>query len=144
MYKKLAKTFEKAEQEHDRMEKSIARREAKLKTERENLKFPSWIQMLVRPIGKALVSKMPGYTMEILGPFGINCNIAIHFTPEKKSRLKFKSINFTFSDRLYWQDTSKKTGKYPPNTLGDLNGMNYPEIEIPENADLDWFLKRVK
>jgi hypothetical protein len=36
---------------------------------------------------------------------------------------------------------SKNTGAYKNGTLGEMNGMNHPSVEIPGDADAKWFLQ---
>jgi hypothetical protein len=53
------------------------------------------------------------------------------------------SISFrAFGDhRLTVIDRSRNTGEYPRNSIGALNGFNYPDVEAPEIDGLEALLR---
>lgn len=121
-----------------------------IKDELAALKRPSWVDRVVRPIGEMILSKLPGYRMEIWGPFGLCSETSIHFykegVPQEKEEDNCRLITFVPSHSeggfdLFIRDTKKDTGEYRPGTIGYRNGMNNPRVEIPESADVDWFLQ---
>jgi hypothetical protein len=129
----------------DRLKDEIARLEAELKRGSVN-----WIDALVKPVGKAL-AKATGRTLDVLGPFGLGAEVAIHlYKPGVTDEDKFapgNCLSITFRPgrlheaKLFLVDRSRKTNRYPNNSLGDINGLNHPDIPIPDDAGLDWFLE---
>ena len=105
------------------------------------LHCPSWIDKIIDPIAKAMVGNLPGRHYKILGPFGLGSTVAIHFYDndypgEVKNCL---SISFQPGDlekgELKVVDYSKPSNKYPQGSIGELNGFNYPEIDIEWNTE---------
>lgn len=131
--------------EDERIDKQIER----LKRKKNKLVHPFWIDQLVKPIAEFLLPLLPGYDRyEILGPFGICCETAIHFiaegTDHKADREEFfnrlKSITFTPGDlakgELSYRNYSVDTGEFAKGTLGAINGMNHPDTLIDPDFDL--------
>lgn len=118
------------------------------------LRHPSWVDLIIVPIAKELAKRYPDRTYEILGPFGIGARVSIHFyrngieNPDRWINNNCISITFepgAFKDRqMYIIDYSKNSGKYAKGTIGELNGFNYAEVEIPVDATIDWIAQWVK
>jgi hypothetical protein len=128
----------------------LQERIAALTKRRDMMRAPWFLTDLVKPIGRALLPHLPGYTMAILGPFGLCAAVSIHFTrngwsPKTHGEAywqRLRSITFVpDQDRIAVRDRRRSTGTYAPGTLGDLNGMNFPRVPIPETADIPWFLQ---
>lgn len=123
----------------------------RLTKQRKQTRHPSWIDTLVKPIAEAAVATMPGWSYEILGPFGLCAAVSIHFTkngvdwrkPTQKGALR--SITFVLGDfeqgELQVRDYTQDSGRYPKGTIGELNGMNQLDLPIPPEATIAWFLK---
>jgi len=115
---------------------------------------PFWFERLVKPIAKALAGCYPDRRYEILGPFGLSCEATIHLyrkdVPEDEKLVGDNCLSITFipgdleKGELYIRDYRRKTGDYPKNSLGDINGMNYASVPIPAHADLDWLVQWVR
>ncbi len=134
------------QEEHNRLNARIEKRKnqiIRLEAKRERLKHPSWINLIVEEIAKELIKFMPGRCYDILGPFGIPANTAIHFyKDETRSMEGCRSINFRPGDlnrgELHRVDYSRNTNQYGRGSLGELNGLNYPSIPIsPETEIVD-------
>lgn len=115
---------------------------------------PSWISEIVEPLAKELASRL-GMEYEILGPFGICSATSIHFFKKGSNHdeayslesgvksLTFIPIDLTHG-KLKVRDESIDTGEFKRDTIGDVNGMNHPSVDIPESVDLEWFIGWVR
>lgn len=120
----------------EQREKQIER----LKTRLNKIGYCSWIDELLMPIAKTMVEKMPDRSFDILGPFGMTSETAIHFYKlgvAKNKQLEgdnCRSITFRPKDldkgELVLVDYTQNTGQYAKGTLGEMNGMNYPTIPL--------------
>jgi hypothetical protein len=144
----------------------------KLKETEEKLRLlnhPYWMTLIVEPLAIEIAKHFPGYRHEVLGPFGIGAKVSIHLYPNKayeayNSRDTADSLSgkeayremmdgcksITFSPRccnesigLAIVDRSVNTGEYPKGTIGEMNGFNHPEIEVPKDATIQWFVDRI-
>jgi hypothetical protein len=141
-----------ADVERARIRAQIATRERQI--ERLGKKYDripcvSWIDELVKPIADELLLLLPDCdAYEILGPLGICATVSIHFrwngTDIQADREKYfrtlKSITFVPGDlrtgELRWRDYSKDSGEFSVNTIGEVNGMNHPDIPIDPDSDI--------
>jgi len=151
LYKQHSELEKQAEAQLERLEKRLER----VKAQRSKVykEFPSWLDELVKPIAELLAPHFPNYHYHILGPFGICSETAIHFYEngiDEKTLWEgghIKSITFVPLDlskgKIAIRDYSVDTGKFPKNTIGEKNGMNHPNIDIPDNADAEWLLKYI-
>lgn len=140
-----------ADKKYDRTRRELDEQIARLEVQRANLKYPHYMDRIVAKIGKAMLSRLPaGTTMEVSGPFGLCCQSYLSF--HNQAEISKKNSDGCIGMLLFvddsehgcrWRDTSKTTGKYPPNTLGYMNGMNHQDIEIPHDADVGWFIERM-
>lgn len=117
---------------------------------------PSWIDEIIDPIAQLMLKKLPGRYYELLGPFGMCSRMSIHFYKNEMKELDRKeffsemtgdgclSITFLPGDcrngEIYLEDSLTDTGRFIKGTIGELNGMNHPSIEIPEDADEQWLV----
>jgi len=158
--KDLQTSYSQMYQEHkekkNAIEQKIHQKEAQLErlnTKLRKLPFPSWLDHLVRPIANELEKVYPDYHAEILGPFGICSETAIHlykkglnreelWAEENREAGSIKSITFIPGDlgegEISIRNYEENTGTFRKGTIGELNGMNYPSIELPEEADIEW------
>ena len=125
-----------ASQERDRLRQRLDQREAqivRLQKKMSRLIMPSWIDMLIEEIAKELLPLFPGRYYEILGPFGITAEISIHFCKEGDKN-DILSISFRpgklENGEICRVDYSVNTRKFTPDSLGGMNGMNYPTIPL--------------
>ena len=111
-----------------------------------------WTENVLGGIGQMLVDHFKGHSYEILGPFGLSNKTSLwvwaseedqknsdhakllasitfipcHIYSDFESGHKLKEIDF------YVKDYSKTTNDYPDQSIGALNGMNTPNVNIME------------
>jgi len=134
----------------DLRQQQIDRLEAKLK----RLIYPHWIDTLIKPLANELIKFYPDRTFEILGPFGLCNETAIHFykkdapTDKQFERDNCLSMTFIHGDltkgEFMIRDYSIDTNQFSKSTIGELNGMNHPSIKIPLDATLEWFKQYIR
>ena len=105
----------------------------------------SWIDEIIEPIAKAMTEQLPDRHYEVLGPFGLCARVSIHFYRDEitgQSRWKGDntlSITFDPADLnagdIQIVDYETNTGRFAKGTLGEVNGMNYPTIPMPETIE---------
>jgi len=135
------------------LEIRIAKREAQLSRLKKRLHnnymaSPSWIDEIIKPIAEEMIKHFPDRQYDILGPFGLTCETAIHFYLNGSDNIEScLSITFRPGDldkgEIKIVDYSKNTMRYRENTLGEINGMNYPSVPIPKDADIQWLVDRI-
>ena len=113
-------------------------------------KHPYWLDEIIDPIAQLMAKHFPDRTYNILGPFGIDCRTSIHFykkgiaEEERFSGDNCLSITFVPGDLhkgdIMVEDTTTDIGKFAKGTLGEVNGMNHPKIDIPDNANEQWLI----
>jgi len=104
-----------------------------------------WITGLIKPIAKALEEVYPNRVADVLGPFGLDAETAIHLYKKGISNEKRfdddNCISITFRPGnieqgiLYIKDTRHNTRRFQKGTIGELNGMNYKSIEFDWNLN---------
>lgn len=124
----------------------------RLERRKERLsKKTHWTDAILKPIALLMVEELNGYTHEILGPFGLNCETSIWIWPtqrdaENRGLNNLHSVtfvsNYIYDDAkpihnvigidLTIKDYSVNKKAYPQGSIGDLNGMNHPNINIME------------
>lgn len=72
-----------------------------------------------------LAGYFPGRTLEVLGPFGLGHETAIHVTESDGTSIA--GVNFRPHDgnRLHLIDWSRNTGRFPANSIGAVNQLNF-------------------
>jgi hypothetical protein len=142
--RKSAQEYQKIEtlrEKKQRLEKRMKRLEAKT----------HWTESLIRPIAKELAKELPDCTYEILGPFGLACEISIHFykkgVPESERWDYCRSITFVHMD-LDSEDslmivTKEETGEYIKETLGGNNGLNKKRVKMPLDVEVKELIRYV-
>lgn len=131
----------------EQREKQIERLNTKLK------KLPFWKDALIKPIAEELGKHFPDRRYEILGPFGLSCEVGLHLyrigVDEKHlfDGDNCKSITFRPGDlekgELRIVDYKTNTGEFRKDTLGEVNGMNHPEIPLSPDTTIEELLKWV-
>jgi hypothetical protein len=144
------KQYLKALDEVDRAGKALRRAEAQNEKAWENLR--RWSRGRFEEMAKAMLPFFPGRRFEVLGPFGICCEWCIHFYREGiEEDKKFEgdnclSISFLPGEGgdLRVRDYNRNTGKFAKGTLGEVNGMNHPSIDIPGDMEIEELVKYVR
>lgn len=120
----------------------IKRLESRLKKHEKTRLF--WIDGIIKPIAAELAKHYPDRTWEVLGPFGLTAETAIHFMrpgenigdkPDSCLSINFRPENLE-SGEIGIVDHATDTKTFRPGTIGEINGMNHPEIQIPKNAEI--------
>jgi hypothetical protein len=55
--------------------------------------------------------------------------------------LNWSKTSIHDEDGVRLRDRQQDTKQFAQNSIGAMNGMNHPDIEIPADADGKWFLK---
>lgn len=150
-YGGLLKSFQRREARYEKARETLEQQIAALQQRMERMKRPYWINDLIKPIGEALLAHFPGRYIDILGPFGLCSEVGLHLyregVPEKEQLEGDNCLSISFvhdGDRgVAIRDYSRKTNDFPPNSIGAANGMNYAQIEVPDDADVEWFKQHV-
>lgn len=120
---------------------SYWKRKSYLEQELKKLNCPYWIDDIIKPIAEILVKEMPDRHYEILGPFGLCSDVAIHFYKigEENSLNDCKSINFRPIDldngKIEIIDYNEDNKRYEEGTLRAVNGMNYSAILMTDTIE---------
>lgn len=87
---------------------------------------------VVARIGERLRKQFGYKEVEVYGPQGIGARVTFILKKSKdKKGWKWAGIEPS-KDDLYIKDYRTNTGKYAPGTIGELNGMNFPNIKITD------------
>ncbi len=130
-----------------RLQKKYERLQEKYKLKEAKLKYPHWIENVLRPLGGELTLHFPGSTFKVSGPFGMDCETSISIYGTNKELLAFlqfvpvhrDSVPITLNLRDYTIDTEQ----FSPGTIGEINGGNHPRIPIPAGVTIAWFLDKI-
>jgi hypothetical protein len=153
---KIISRYRRRDKNHHKKRKAIEDQIAVLNKELDKLRHPYWTEEIIQPIAEELKKFFPNFHYEILGPFGICCEVAIHFYKNgvtDKNRFKIgncKAITFRPIDltgpgnALAVKDYSKNTKEFRENTIGEMNGMNHPDIPVSDYMDIEALAKLVK
>lgn len=150
----LVKPHVELEQEKKRIYDRSKLREKQIERLQKKLyKLPFWKDSLIGAIGEELVKHMAGRRYELLGPFGLTSETAIHFyrigVDEKHlfDGDNCVSISFRPGDldkgELRIVDYKKNTGEFREGTIGEVNGMNHPTIPLSPDMTIEELLKWV-
>lgn len=96
---------------------------------------------ILEPLARALQEFFPGCSYELAGPFGIGCDLCMTFADPSKPKpgdvVAYGNFRFDMeSMTLVMVDFAKSSDKFPANSIGAINGLNYETIEITECTDL--------
>lgn len=108
--------------------------------EHRNKERPSYFSHFYNLIVKDLKKRFPNKHIEVLGPFGLGCQVSVCISDNPDDD---NSLGVTFSPsggeiKIVDYDTDNED--YPPNSIGRLNGLNFGLVDIPEDADIDWLI----
>lgn len=137
----------------DNYDKRIRKLEAS-KEKLYNSKKSSWINTLLHPLAKRIVEVKGFKNWEIMGPFGLGNETSLWFwnTEDERENYKVKSLTVRpylepeeenhFGFRVV--NTNSDTGAYGKNTLGALNDFNKTTEFPPVDADVNWFISKLR
>lgn len=152
---KLSELYVEQQRESNRIRARIQQREKQIERLKKKLKnLPCWQDALIKPIAEELVKHFPDRQYEILGPFGLSAEVGLHLYRigvDKKHKFDGDNcISITFrpgdleKGELRIVDYKKDTGEFRKGTLGEVNGMNHPEIPLSPDTTIQELLKWVE
>ncbi len=115
--------------EIDRLERLIARHKRK----RESIR-PPYAGAMLEEVFKEILSHMPGRTCSVSGPFGLGGEYGVSIMEGDANLAHFTFRSDGVQARLV--DTSVDTGRFAPNSLGRVNGLHHPSMDMPEEIDV--------
>lgn len=146
---KLEQLRLKAQKRHYKKEEELEKQIAVLEAKKKRMRYPHILDYLNK-LGKACLPKIKGAIgFKVYGPFGLGNECSIYFHSKQKDKSgdnkTLAGATFTrYGDGYGLKDYSKNTGRFAKGSIGELNGMNNPTIEITEKMTLDWFIKFAK
>lgn len=83
------------------------------------------VRKIADQVAALVAHYLPNHKLEALGPFGLGHEVAIHAVDG--TGVAVAGVNFRPRDgnRLHIIDWSRNTGRYPANSMGALNQLNY-------------------
>ena len=121
---------------------------AKMEEKNNRLRSKSnWINTIIIPFAKEMCIELSKAKYEILGPFGIGSETSVWFFDTAQERKDCNVWSIIFRPDYHnanpcgvlIKDYNVSYNHYDKNTIGALNGFNYPSIKPPADADLKWF-----
>ena len=109
-----------------------------------NLKYPHWMEHYLTPIARELTTYFPEANFEVSGPFGLACQTSISIHGKDNVLLAFLEFVLEGDQEIMLRDYSVDTGRFSQGTIAEMNGMNHPNIPIPDENTIDWFLGKIK
>ncbi len=147
-YHNKLKGYTAEEAEFRRMQEKYKRLQEKYRLKEAKLKYPHWKENVLRPLGEELMLHFPDSTLSVSGPFGMDCETSISLTGKNKECLAFLQFVPTHDSNLpitlHLRDYSVDTKRFPPDSIGEMNGDNHPSIPIPTDVTIKWFLDKIK
>lgn len=134
----LDKKINKRKQEVDKIEEVIEG----LYQQRSDLKYPSWVDSIVKPIAERF-SKETGLDYDIYGPFGLRAQVTIYWMKDKKVSITDQStkslslVPLSLEIGQLGYETGKKIEgvRYSPTSIGGLNGMDQEVLPLPNSFE---------
>jgi len=128
----------------DNLREEIEKAEAKveeLKEKDRKMNYPHFIDNYIKPLADELIKHFKCRTYDILGPFGLTNETAIHFYKKGVSKEKmfdvdncisvdFRPAYKTFD--LVVVNNLSDTKQYPEGSIGNLNGSNQTTLPMPK------------
>ena len=114
------------------------------------VRYPSWIDNIVKPIAKEMVKQMQDRYYDIRGPYGLSSETTIHFYKKGVSgEEKFENdncISITFVPRdlrkgeLLLRDYTQNTHRYSEGSIGEINCRKFSVLPIKDSIDelMEW------
>lgn len=134
------------EAEIRRLEAKHERLAEKYKVSRYKLKYPHWMEYYLTPLAEELIKHFPDSNFHISGPFGMDCETSITIKGEDSTLLAFLQFVPGNLDEgeLFLRDYTVDNGRFAKGSIGAMNGMNHPNISIPQEATIEWFLEKIR
>lgn len=133
----------------DNIKKEIKEAEEKVKEleEKESkMTYPHFIDHYIKSLAEELLKHFKGRHYKILGPFGLTCETAIHLYKDGVTKENMfdgnNCISIDFRPNSNFDSDSEpdlvlvnhlvNKKRFAPGTIGEVNGMNYPEVAMPK------------
>jgi hypothetical protein len=137
-------TFAEISEKYASTYKKLENREKALKEKLESVekRKKGWIDGVILPFIKEFAKETGAVKTRHSGPFGLGNMFHVYFTYANGSKicLTFSPGDYT-QGIFYLVDENVDTGKYKQGSIGEVNGGNHPRYEIPDYADVQWFMK---
>ena len=111
----------------EKLEASIERLKKKANKIWDNC---GWIDMIVRPLGKALCEYCGGDNYDVSGPFGLRCETYIKI--DKGTKRGWICVTPLLDPPQLFYDTGETRDDCPSGSIGQLNGMNNVTAPLPD------------
>lgn len=143
--------------------KSLIRREKSFMTRRNNIdsqilqleakkrrmKWPDLMKVF-EPLCIEIKKKLGASKFVLYGPFGLSNEKTIYWLKDSEKSITVDGnvlgslCLISDADGVKIRDENTDNGRYRDDTIGKLNGMNHPSIEIDDTMDIEWLLDFVK
>lgn len=137
----------KAREAIQRLQNMIAGLETKSQSECGTI----WTTVVIRPLVSELQNVFPNAIFEIGRPYGLAGAVTVSMSRKGVNQLgklkgqDCKTITFVPNDDgLSVRDYGKDTGEFPPGSIGYLNGMNHPTVQVPVETPVKFLLDYLK
>ena len=108
--------------------------------------YASWIDDILIPLMHDLEKLAgDGWYGEIYGPFGLECQTSVYLRQDMSRSIcdqpTYGLTVYPPNDKgVIKYQTGEKTDTYPKGSIGDLNGMNFVQAELPDSIEEIWKL----
>ena len=128
----LNEVYERRERWIERKDAAEARRRAAERRIEQCYKHLG-LRTLLDEVVAVLAPHFPDHVLTAYGPFGLGGETAIYLAPRHDPEATAAGVRFRTGagSRQHLVDTIHNTGRFPPNSLGALNGFNYEESDEP-------------
>ncbi len=137
--------YEKTQANYRRLRDKYERLAKKYQTLEYKQKYPHWKGNYLAPIAEELIKQFPDSHYDIAGPFGLSNETSISIENQNNILLAF--LEFVHGDldkgEFFLRDYKTDTHAFSKGTIGEVNGMNHPNIPIPQDATIEWFLDKI-
>lgn len=120
-----------------------------LKIEMEKMGYPRFDNIFA-PLFKNIQQELQADGYQVYGPFGIYNQRTVYWLKDNKKNITIDgnvlgSLVFV-SDTNGWKlrNEDVDTGQFTEGTIGEMNGMNHPEMNITDEMDMEWLLNYIK
>lgn len=103
-----------------------------------------FIETVIQPIAKKLQKEFPGYTTEVIGPFGLSVEVLIIMDNGNKDETKSLTFRPGNNFELRIVNFSKTINDFAPGTIGAYNNMNFGTEQVPKKNRINWLKQRLE
>ena len=136
-YEKTIAEFRRLSNKHERLR-------VKYEERAHRTKYPHWIENILEPLAQELTSQFLDSHFSTAGPFGMCNETSISIYGKENNLLAFLQFVPDSEHNLNLRDYSVDTHRFGHGSIAQMNGMNHPDIPIPKDATIHWFLDMIK